>query len=125
MSSFSTLGGFPLAMDYITLLLLCAALAFLLFMFIVAVGIPRYRMERRARSLLAQHPGAERKSVYLPLHSTFGAEKQKEVDAKIAEIKAQGWIFLQARAANPFRTIRSWGGGLNLHFIRTSGSVPI
>jgi hypothetical protein len=45
---------------YITLILLCAVPAFLFFVFFVVV--PRFRMERRARALLAQHPGAEQTS---------------------------------------------------------------
>ena len=101
---------------YITLILLCAIPAILLFVF---VAVPRFRMERRARALLAQHPGAEQTSVYLELHSTFAGDKQREIDAKIAEMQPQGWTFLRAMEASPLRTIRSWGGGLTLHFIRT------
>lgn len=40
------------------------------------------------------------------------------MDAKIAEMAMDGWLFLRATAANPLRTIPSWGGGLRLHFIR-------
>jgi len=103
-------------MNYIPILLLCAVLAFLLSALVV---IPRIRMERRARTLVAQHPAAEQTSVYLELHSTFAGGKQREIDAKIAEMQPQGWIFLRAREANPLRTLFSWGGGLTLHFIRT------
>jgi hypothetical protein len=102
---------------YITLIILAAIPAILLFVFFVAV--PRFRMERRARALLAQHPGAEQTSVYLELHSTFAGDKQREIDAKIAEMQPQGWTFLRAMEASPLRTLRSWGGGLTLHFIRT------
>jgi hypothetical protein len=80
----------------------------------------RVRMNRRARSLLAGHPGAEQKSVYLELHSAWASRKQKEIDAKIAEMQPQGWAFLRASEASPLRTIRSWGGGLTLYFIRTN-----
>jgi hypothetical protein len=76
-------------------------------------------MERRAAELLAQHPGAEQTSVYLELHSLFAWDKQRELDAKIAEMQPQGWTFLRAAAASPLRTIHSCGGGLTLHFIRT------
>ena len=86
--------------------------------FVPLVLIPRLRMERRARALLAQHPGAEQKSVYLELHSTWAWDKRREMDAKIAEMQPQGWTFLRAKMAGPLRTIRSWGGGLTLHFIR-------
>ncbi len=102
---------------YITIILLCAIPAFLLFVFFVVV--PRFRMERRARALLAQHPGAEQTSVYLELHSTFAWDKKRETDAKIAEMQPQGWTFLRAMEASPLRAIRSRGGGLTLHFIRT------
>lgn len=103
-------------MNYMPILLLCAIPAFLL---TALVALPRIRMERRARTLLAEHPAAEQTSVYLKLHSTFAGGKQREVEAKIAEMQPQGWIFLRAREANPLRTLFSWGGGLTLHFIRT------
>ena len=104
-------------MNYITMLLLCSIPAILLLVFVVV--IPRLRMERRARALLDQHPTAEQMSVYLELHSTFAGGKQREIDAKIAEMQPQGWTFLRATEANPLRTMFSWGGGLTLHFIRT------
>jgi len=103
-------------MIYTVKILLFAIPAILLLVF--AVGIPRYRTRQRVRALLAQHPGAEQTSVYLELHSTFPGGKQREIDAKIAEMQPQGWTFLRARAASPLRTMSSWGGGLTLHFIR-------
>lgn len=103
-------------MNYITALLLCAIPAFLPVLF--AVIVPRLRMERRTRALLALHPGAEQTSLYLKLHSTFAWEKQREIDSKIAEMQPLGWTFLRATEANPLHTIRSWGGGLTLYFIR-------
>jgi len=113
-----SLGGITF-MNYITFILLCSIPILVLFVFIVAV--PRFRMERRARALLAQHPDAEQTSVYLELHSAFAGGKRREIDAKIAEMQPQGWIFLRAMEASPLRTICSWGGGLTLHFIRTKG----
>lgn len=86
--------------------------------FIPLVLLPRLRMERRARELLARHPGAEQTSVYLELRSTWAWNKQREVDARIAEMQPQGWTFLRAKEASPLRTICAWGGGLTLHFIR-------
>jgi hypothetical protein len=76
------------------------------------------RPRRRVRVLLAQYPDAEQTSVFLPWHSpwflgTWG--KQREIFAKIAEMKAQGWTFVQ--------TVRSQGGGATLHFIRINGSM--
>jgi hypothetical protein len=98
------------------IILLFVVPAILLFAFFVLV--PRLRIERRASALLAEHPKAERTSVYLPLHSTWAWQKQREIDAKVAEMKAAGWIFLRGMEASPLRTICSWGGGLTLHFIR-------
>ncbi len=80
--------------------------------------IPRFRMERRARALLAAHPKAERTSIYLALRSTWMWGKQREIDDKVAEMQSQGWTFLRAREANPLRTMCSWGGGVNLQFVR-------
>jgi len=91
-------------------------LAGILLLFIV---VPRIRTKRRVSALLAQHPGAEQTSVYLELHSTFPWGKQREIDAKVAEMKPQGWTYLQSSVASLSRTSRSWGGGLTLHFIRT------
>jgi hypothetical protein len=91
-------------------------------LFVLVVLIPRFRMERRARALLAQYPDAVRTSVYLPFQSAWHSRKRKQIDAKISEMKADGWIFLRATEVNPLRTIRSWGGGLTLHFIRPTVS---
>jgi hypothetical protein len=75
-------------------------------------------MERHARELLAQHPGAEQTSVYLQFHSVRWSEKQKAHDAMVAEMTAKGWTFLKASEANPLRTAVTWAGGVNMHFIR-------
>jgi hypothetical protein len=87
-------------------------------------------MERRARELRDLHPQADQASCYLAFRSTFSWGKQREMDELIAEMARDGWTFLRATAANPLRTMRSWGGGLNLHFIRipvagSSGSFPV
>ncbi len=81
------------------------------------VFIPRRRMAQRALALLAQYPNVERTSIYLALRSGW-IGKRAELDAKIEEMAKAGWIFLRANEASPLRTIRSWGGGLALHFIR-------
>jgi hypothetical protein len=75
-------------------------------------------MERRAKALLAEHPQAERMSVYVTFSSTFANDKEREMEAKIAEMKELGWTFLRATEASPLRTLRSWGGGVNLRLIR-------
>ena len=87
------------------------------------VMLPRFRMERRARELLAKNPGAQRTSLYVAFRAG-GAGKRAEFDAKIAGMASEGWTFLRACEANPLRTIRSWGGGLTMHFIRTHPSDP-
>jgi len=92
----------------------------LLVVFILLAVIPRTRMERRAKALLAQMPQHERKSVYLAFASRWCFGKKKEMEAKIIEEEKNGWTFLQASEANSFKTIFSWGGGINLHFIRKS-----
>jgi hypothetical protein len=109
-------------MNYTTIILLGAAPAGLLFVFTVTVVVPRHRIRRRARALLAQHPGAELTSVYLALYSTWTWGKRREIDAKIAEMKAQGWTCLRGAEVSPLRKIRSWHSGLTLHFFRTHDS---
>jgi len=90
-----------------------------LVLFVGVVIIPRrVRMERTARALLALHPMAEQTSIYLAFRSGWWSGKGREMDAKIAEMATAGWTFLRAIEASPRRTIRSWGGGVTLHFIR-------
>lgn len=91
----------------------------------IALGIAlreRIPMERRARSLLLQFPDAERTSIYLPFRSAWPSVKRREMELKIGEMENAGWTFLRGAEANPFRTLRSWGGGMNLHFIRRTAS---
>ena len=102
-------------MNYIVIIPFVVAFAFAVIVFGI---IPRSRMVRQARALLGQHPGAEQTSVYLQLYSPFPWDKQREMDAKIAEMQRQGWTFFRASSGSFFRAIRSWGGGLTLHFIR-------
>lgn len=103
-------------MNNTTIILLCAVPVILLLVFTVVV--PHFRMERQARALLAQYPGAEHTSVYLPLHSKWIWGKRWEIDAKVAEMTARGWIFLRGLEASPLFMFRAWGGGLTLHFIQ-------
>ncbi len=102
-------------MNYTISILLCAISAILLSVSVSIFLAPSRRMERRARALLAQNPNAEQTSVYLKLHSTFAWNKQREVDAKIAEMQPQGWTFLRLMEAGSMPTFRS---GVTLHFIR-------
>lgn len=100
-------------------------LLFIAFPFVIAflIVLPRrIQMRRRAHALRAQHPHAEQTSVYLAFRSGWWTGKQREMDAKIAEMAPAGWTFLRAAEASPLRTLRSWGGGLTLHFIRTNDS---
>jgi hypothetical protein len=88
---------------------------------VIALGIAlreRIPMERRARSLLSQFPDAERTSIYLPFHSAWASVKRREMEDKIAEMEKTGWTFLRGAEASPLCTLRSWGGGIVLHFIR-------
>lgn len=86
----------------------------------IVFAIRRFRMERRARALLNQYPRAEQTSVCLQFYSPFPWDKQREMDAKIAEMHQQGWTFLRASSANFLRAMRSWGGAMTMHFIRTT-----
>jgi hypothetical protein len=110
----------------IELLLFVLAMPAIAFVIVLAVVLPRrIRMERCARALLAQHPDAERTSIYLAFHSGWPSGKEKEMDAKISEMSTAGWTFLRGAEASPLRTIRSWGGGLTLHFIRVHSSPEL
>jgi hypothetical protein len=102
----------------LTLGALAALPVAILFVVFLAYLLGRIRAARRAHAIIGRHPGAERKSVYFAFRSTFAWDIEREMDAKIAEMTRSGWAFLRATEANPFLTLRSWGGGLNLHFIR-------
>ena len=91
---------------------------------LVAVLPRRLRMERRAKALLAQMPRREQKTVYLAFASGWYRGKGKEMEAKIIEEEKDGWTFLKASEANIFKTSITWGGGLNLHFIREKITPP-
>lgn len=92
---------------------------------IVAVLVlpERLRLERRARQLLRAFPHAERKSVFLSFPSVMG--RRAVMGARIAEVETDGWTLLRATEASPWRTLRSWGGGLTLHFIRAIKVGPV
>ena len=102
-------------MNYIIIIPFAFGLAAALTVF----GIRRIRMERRARALLSQHPRAEQTSICLQLYSPFPWDKQREMDAKIAEMHQEGWTLLRASSAGFLRAMHSWGGALTLQFIRT------
>jgi hypothetical protein len=103
-------------MNYTTVIPFVAGITLALTVF----GIRRFRMERQARVLLGLHPGAPQTSIYLQLYSPFPWDKQREMDTKIAEMQQQGWTYLRASSAGFLQAMGSWGGGLTLHFIRTS-----
>ena len=85
--------------------------------------LPRLRRERRAGTLLAQYPDAEQTTVYLALHSILEPWRQREIDAKHSEMKANGWTFLRATSANPSGSTGMWERALNLHYIRLPDSA--
>ena len=85
---------------------------------LIAVLPSRLRAERRARELLAQHPAAERTCIYVAFASAWSNAKRQQIDDQIKDMRRRGWTFLRASEANPLRTFCSWGGGVNLHFIR-------
>jgi hypothetical protein len=94
-------------------------MSFLLFLVPLAVMLPeRLRMAQRAKALLAQMPQHEQRTVYLAFASVWPSRKQKEINAKIHEEAKDGWTYLKANEASPLKTIRTWGGGVNLYFIR-------
>ena len=100
------------------LLFILAPTAILVLAVLTFVLPRRLRMERRERELLAQHPDAERTSVYLQFRSAWWRERKKDYDDKIAEMANKGWTFLRASEANPLRTSLTWAGGVNMQFIR-------
>lgn len=78
----------------------------------------RLHVRKMAEAFHQKHPSSERESVYLRFRCMDWTSKQLELDSKIAEMRQLGWTFLGATSANPVRTLFSWWGGMNLHFIR-------
>ena len=77
-------------------------------------------MEIRAKKLLSQIPNHEIQSFFVPFDSVFPLGKRAIMDKKIAEMERQGWIYLKSGEANPLKTLKYLGGGLNMYFIRDS-----
>ena len=78
----------------------------------------RLKMLRRAKTLLQQMPNHQSTIRYLKSSSAFVWQKQREIDARIAEMANDGWLFLKTSQPNLLKTVWSWEGGINLHFIR-------
>ncbi len=91
---------------------------FFVLLAIVIFIVARVRMELRAQKLLEQIPNHEIKIMYVSFKSGFAPGKRLEMNAKIAEMEKEGWVYLKSREANPLKTIKSWGGGLNMYFVR-------
>lgn len=73
------------------------------------------RVLARAADVLAGIRDPEEKVEYLPFKSAWPSAKKRVMDSRINEVEQEGWTFLKATSA-PFKeTIRSWGGGLELH----------
>ncbi|MCH9655615.1 MAG: hypothetical protein K0U86_06585 [Planctomycetes bacterium] len=86
--------------------------------FIFDVVIPRIRMLRRAKAIESEISDPERMIVYHQFSSIWPKRKHSEIDAKKTEMARDDWVFLKASEARLSKTLRSMGGGLNLHFIR-------
>lgn len=95
-----------------------ALVLFLASLTVWMVMVPRRRMQERAKQILREMPHHEEQEIYLRFTSPWPSAKKRAFEAKIAEIEADGWTYLKANEAGFLRTIRSIGGGLNLHFVR-------
>lgn len=81
------------------------------------IAVPLTKMRERAAQLEAENTFTERTTLYLPLKGTLSSTKQKQIDEKISEMAEQGWIYLKGSYAG-LKTIKSWGGGIDLHFAK-------
>ena len=90
--------------------------------FVVMVLVPRGKMQRRAAGILRGLSDYEETSCYLRFSSIWPWRKRRAMEDKIAEMAGEGWIFLKAGEAHPLKTLASWGGGLQLHFVRDKKS---
>lgn len=92
----------------------------LLLALVLFLGVPRIRMELRAKRILSQIANYEIKSFFVSFDSVFPSQKRAVMDKKIAEMESQGWIYLRSGEVNPLKTIKYLGGGLNMYFVRDS-----
>jgi hypothetical protein len=88
------------------------------------VALPRIKMDRRAKALLVQMPEHDSTTIYLAFASALPWEKHAAMESKIAEMERNGWVFLKASESGPLKTISSWGGGLDLQFIKSLAKSP-
>ena len=71
-----------------------------------------------ADAVLARLEDPEERVEYLALGSAWPVAKRRAMESRIGEIEQEGWTWLKATSAPFKKTIRSWGGGLYLHFVR-------
>ncbi len=86
----------------------------------LTVVLPYWNVESRAKRFRNQYPIHERRIEYVRFDSVKRAAQKEAVRRKIDQLEAAGWVSLGVTPANPLVTIRSWGGGVNVHFIRSS-----
>ena len=61
----------------------------------------------------------------LALSSFDAPGKQQEIDGKVAEMTTAGWSLLGTVEASPLLTLRSWGGGVTLQFVRSATATAV
>ena len=74
-----------------------------------------------AERLVRDTPQQEERTEYIQLRHLLPWGKEREMARRITEVETEGWIYRKATAVNPFRSILSLGGALNLHFVRAKG----
>lgn len=78
----------------------------------------------RAESLLENTGGFVEHQELLHFRRTSPWGKQRELETLAAQREAEGWLYWKITAANPLRTVGSWGGGVTVHFVRPSAREP-
>ncbi len=78
----------------------------------------RQRMLIRARTLLATLSDPDERIEFVRFRFAWPSAKRRAMNSTIEKLTKDGWIYLKATEAPFKKTIYSWGGGLNLHFVR-------
>ncbi len=78
----------------------------------------RLKMLANADAVLRQMTDPEERVEYVTFSSGWPPTKREIMKAKIQSATAEGWTYLKATSAPQRITIRSLGGGLDLHFVR-------
>src|ERR1044072_9110801 len=104
-------------METWVVILVCVVPPWIAFVFrLLAVARERRAMVWRASDLLATMGEFDKTEVYLSFPSVSG--RTALIEEKKDEMARQGWTYLRLKEAPVRQSMRTWGGGLIMQFVR-------